>query len=152
MATGLIIMLSRDKIRNILELWMEDWNRHDLDAVMELFHPDVVFQDWHGRRVRGKRNLRAVWRGWFKNHGGFRFDLREILVDEQGQQAVIRWRLHWPSREKGYEGLPEIREGLDILKFRNGLIELKLTYTRTVAEIDGRTVSFHPQIRKSRTV
>lgn len=111
---------------------------------MELFHQDVVFEDWLGNRIEGKGKLTAVWRRWFDNHGDFKFELHDIFVDKESQQALMRWRLYWPSPEREYRGLPEIREGLDVLRFRNGLIDMKLTYTMGVAEIGGKKHIFRP--------
>ena len=34
-----------------------DWNNHDLEKVMGLFHDDVVFEYWHGATVSEKKAL-----------------------------------------------------------------------------------------------
>ncbi len=142
-------MLSRDEMEIAVREWMEAWNRHDLEKVMELFHEDVIFENWSGGRIRGKRNLYKAWRPWFRDNGGFRFETTGTLLDPQSQQALLRWRLYWPSRLEGYRGRTELREGLDVMHFRGGLIDLKLTYTRTSVEIDGRKIKLSPETPES---
>ena len=65
-------MLTRDEIAQALAEWQVAWNKHDLDGVMALFHDEVVFENWTGARVAGKRALRRAWAPWFAEHGGFR--------------------------------------------------------------------------------
>lgn len=137
-------MLSREDMDRAVTEWMKAWNRHDLEGVMKLFHDDVIFENWSGGRVRGRKNLYRVWRPWFSDNGGFEFETIGKLLDSQSQQALLRWRLFWPSRLAGYQGKTEQREGLDVLHFRGGLIDLKLTYTRTSVEIDGRRIKLTP--------
>lgn len=133
-------MLSREEIKNALDKWCRAWNEHNLEGVMELFHDEVVFENWIGAKVKGKESLHKAWAPWFANHGGFRFIEEETFIDETEQKVLYRWRLEWPSSEKGYEGKPEIRRGVDILHFRDGKIIQKLTYSKTTLEIDGERV------------
>lgn len=133
-------MLSRDEIREALNQWNHAWDKHDLNGVMELFDDEVLFENWTGGKVKGKESLRQAWAPWFENHGGFRFTEEETFIDEAEQKALFRWQLQWPSFEKGYEGRPERRRGVDVLHFRDGKIIQKLTYSKTAVEIDGKRV------------
>jgi ketosteroid isomerase-like protein len=133
-------MLSRSDIKKSLKKWNLAWDNHDLDGVMELFHDDVLFENWTGGRAKGKENLRKAWAAWFENHGGFRFTEEETFIDAEQQKALYRWQLDWPSLEKGFEGRPEKRRGVDVLHFRDGKIIQKLTYSKTTIEIDGQRV------------
>jgi len=133
-------VLSRKQIDELLGGWLKAWNSHDLEGVMELFHDEIVFESWHGETVRGKRALRAAWMGWFDNHGGFRFESLGNVIDADSQEAAFRWSLEWPRREEPFEGKRETREGLDILHFRDGLIDSKLTYTKAAVQIDGKMI------------
>ncbi len=137
-------MVGRGELLEILAAWYRAWNVHDLDGVMALFHPDVVFDNWTGGRARGRDALRAAWAPWFADHGGFRFEEEETFVDEAAQQALYRWILTWPSREPGWEGQPEVRRGVDVLRFQDGLVIEKLTYSKTTLEIGGRRVRLAP--------
>jgi len=134
------MVLSREEIREALNQWNHAWHKHDLNGVMELFDDEVLFENWTGGKVKGKEALRQAWAPWFGNHGGFRFTEEETFIDEAEQKALFRWQLQWPSFEKGYEGMPERRRGVDVLHFRDGKIIQKLTYSKTTVEIDGKRV------------
>ena len=133
-------MLSRDAIKKALTKWNLAWDNHDLDGVMELFHDDVLFENWTGGQAKGKENLRKAWASWFENHGGFRFTEEETFIDTEQQKALYRWQLDWPSLEKGFEGRSEKRRGVDVFHFRDGKILQKLTSSKTTIEIDGQRV------------
>jgi ketosteroid isomerase-like protein len=133
-------MLSRNEIKEALTRWNRAWDEHDLDGVMELFHEDILFENWTGAKVRGKQALRQAWKPWFENHRGFRFIGEDIFIDELEQKVLYQWVLAWPSNEKGYEGKPERRRGLDVIHFRNGQITRKDTYSKTTVEIGEKRV------------
>lgn len=133
-------MLPRNEIQRLLEEWNRAWDRHDLDGVLALFHEEAVFENWTGGKVEGKKALREAWEPWFRNHGGFRFVGEDLFVDEADQKVLYQWRLEWPSPEKGYEGKPEKRRGVDVIHFRAGKIHRKFTYAKTTLEIDGKRV------------
>jgi ketosteroid isomerase-like protein len=137
-------MLSRSQIMDALRAWNRSWDEHDLDGVMALLHEEVLFDNWTGGTVKGREALRKAWGPWFSNHGHFRFHEEETFVDETDQKVLYRWRLEWPSMEKGFEGRPEIRRGVDVMHFQDGKIVRKLTYCKTTVEIDGARVKLGP--------
>jgi len=134
-------MLSRSEIENLLKDWNRAWNRHDVDGVMQLFHEDVIFENWTGAKAQGKTKLLAAWAPWFKNHGGFRFSEEETFIDERQQKVLYRWRLDWPSLESGFEGKAETRRGVDVIHFKGDKIIQKLTYSKTTIEIEGKRIA-----------
>ena len=136
--------LSREELKQGMVQWEVAWNNHDLDGVFELFHEDVFFQHWHGAEVRGKEALRRAWAPWFENHGGFRFTTEDLFIDEVDQKVLYRWYFDWPSLEKGYEGKPERRRGVDVMAFKDGKIIEKLTYSKTTLEIAGKRIALIP--------
>jgi ketosteroid isomerase-like protein len=133
-------MLDREETIAALSRWNDAWNDHDLDRVMELLHDEVEFENWTGGRVAGKEALRKAWAPWFANHGGFRFTTEDLFVDEKAGKVLFRWALDWPSGEKGREGQPERRRGVDVMRFRDGRIVEKYTYSKTTLEIGGSRV------------
>ena len=139
-------MLSRSDIRNQLKKWNQAWDRHDLDGVMQLFHEDVLFDNWTGASARGRDNLKKAWAAWFENHGGFRFTGEDTFIDETEQKVLYRWQLDWPSMERGFEGKHESRRGVDVLHFKDGKIIEKLTYSKTSIEIAGQRVSLTAKV------
>ena len=136
--------LTRQEILDAFAAWASAWNAHDLDTIMELFHEDVVFENWTGARVRGKTALHEAWIPWFAADMTFRFTDEDLFVDEVAQKALYRWRLDWPSLEPGQSGKAETRRGVDALTFRDGLIVEKLTYSKTTLELDGVRVPLTP--------
>jgi ketosteroid isomerase-like protein len=134
-------MLSRKEIEQSLRKWNEAWSNYDLEGVMELFHDEILFENWTGGKAKGKEALRQSWTGWFANHGGFRFTEEETFIDEAQQKALFRWQLDWPSSERGYRGKPETRRGVDVIHFKDGKIIKKLSYSKTTLLIDGKRVS-----------
>ena len=133
-------MLTRDEIKKAMEKWNESWEIHDLHGVMELFHEEIIFENWTGGKAQGKEALYQAWKSWFENHRGFRFVGEDLFIDEFEQKVLYQWRLEWPSPEEGYEGKPEQRRGLDVIHFRDGKIFRKSTYSKTTLEIDGKRV------------
>ena len=131
-------MLARSELKKIITKWNKAWNEHDLETVMDLFHQDILFDNWTGGTAKGKAALNEAWSGWFKNHDNFKFIDEEIFIDETEQKILYRWTLEWPSMERGAKGKLERRRGVDILHFKNGKIIKKLTYSKTTIEIDGK--------------
>jgi ketosteroid isomerase-like protein len=131
------MLLSREEIKNALKEWNFSWDHHDLEGVMKLVHDEVLFENWTGGKATGKEALKKAWAFWFANHGGFRFIEEETFIDEKEQKVLFRWQLVWPSLERGYEGKPEKRRGVDVLHFQDGKVVKKLTYSKTTVEIDG---------------
>ena len=44
-------MLSRKEMETALRRWHQAWADHDLDGVMELFHEDILFENWTGGKA-----------------------------------------------------------------------------------------------------
>jgi ketosteroid isomerase-like protein len=139
-------VLSRSEIKNLLTKWNQAWNRHDFDGVMQLFHKDVLFENWTGAKARGRDNLEKAWAGWFENHGGFCFTEEDTFIDEAEQKVLYRWQLDWPTIESGFEGKHETRRGVDVLHFKDGKIISKLTYCKTTIEIEGQRIPLSPKV------
>ena len=139
--------LTKNEIKDALTRWNQAWDDHDLDGVMELFHDDVVFDNWTGGKARGIDALRKAWQPWFANHGGFRFTPEDTFIDEDEQKVLYRWTLDWPSFEKGFEGKPEARRGVDVIHFQDGKIIQKLTYSKTTVEIDGKRIALTTAVK-----
>ena len=132
--------LTRDEIKVALDKWNEAWANYDLQGVMDLFDDNILFDNWNGGQVKGKEALFEAWEPWFKNNGGFLFTDEDTFIDATTQKVLFQWRLDWPSTEKGYEGKPEVRRGVDVMTFENGKITEKLTYSKVTVEIDGESV------------
>lgn len=70
------------------EGWIDDWNRHDLDAVMDRLHPDIAFSSPHipvmvgepSGVLHGKAAVRAYWARALELVPDLHFDLLGITV------------------------------------------------------------------------
>ncbi|MBU2645552.1 nuclear transport factor 2 family protein [bacterium] len=129
--------LTRDEIKNALNVWNQAWADYNLEGVIALFDDNILFDNWTGGQVKGKTPLFKAWEPWFKNNGGFRFSEEDTFIDVELQKVLYQWRLDWPSTEKGFEGKPEVRRGVDVMTFQNGKIISKLTYCKTTIDIQG---------------
>ena len=50
--------LLRSEIYERFNKWLDAWNEHDLEGVMEFIHEDVIFNSWNGSSVCGKAILK----------------------------------------------------------------------------------------------
>ena len=121
--------------------WFIAWNKHDLEAVMNLLHDEIVFENWNGAKIVGKKLLKKAWTLWFSNHGNFKFSEEGLFFDANEQKMVFLWKLEWPSRLTNYKGKNEIRHGVDVLYFKDGKLIQKHTYTKTTIQIEGLPIS-----------
>ncbi len=133
--------LSRSEILNRFDAWLTSWNEHDLGGVMDFMHENILFENWNGSGVSGKKLLKKSWERWFENHGNFKFTTEDLFIDEPQQKIAFSWTLEWPSLEKKYFGHPEIRRGMDILHLENGKISRKITYSKTVLRIHNQSIT-----------
>jgi hypothetical protein len=140
-------MLSREDIKAALIKWKHSWNSHDLDGVMDLFHEDILFENWDGRTFLGKKALRKAWQSWFDKDTGFTFLEEDTFIDELNQKVLFQWTLEWSSIETGYRGCLEKRRGLDVLHFKDHKIFRKYTYSKTMLQIEGKAVKLVPNFR-----
>ena len=132
--------LTREQIREEMAKNSVSWDNHDLEGVLEMYHDDIYFENWTGGNAKGKQALREAWTPWFTSGGNFKFNQEDLFIDEDEQKLTFTWELEWPSMEKGYEGKPEKRRGLDIIHFKDGKVIKKLTYCKTTVEIDGKLI------------
>jgi len=135
--------LTRHEMISRIKNWLQAWDKHNLDGVMELMHEEVVFENWTGQVITGKKALMRAWTPWFLKHDNFMFVAEDIFVDEMEQKAIFRWRLEWSSLEPAYKGKLEIRRGVDVLHFHDGKIREKLTYSKTTLVIAGQRIPLH---------
>ncbi|TFG41787.1 MAG: hypothetical protein E4H48_05575, partial [Syntrophobacterales bacterium] len=47
-------MFTRQEIKKALRKWNRAWDDHDIEGVMELFHDDILFENWTGGKAQGK--------------------------------------------------------------------------------------------------
>jgi hypothetical protein len=80
------------------QIWVDAWNRHDVEAVLAHFHDDVVFSSpvagrvvpESGGVVRGKAALREYWTSALAQLPDLHFDL--VAVYRGVSTLVINYR------------------------------------------------------------
>ena len=97
----------------------------DVDAALALVTDDIVFDSTSpgpdGRRYEGRDAVRTVWTEVMTTPG-MSFTEEESFVS--GDRAVVRWRYAWSGSDSGHV------RGVDVLRFRDGLVCEKLSYVK----------------------
>ena len=117
----------------------EAWNAHDLDAIMAMHAPDMVFENHTaGERAEGEAvrdHIGAIFETW----PDIRFDGRRTYVPRRaGRPGVDRDR---HARERDAPRRPGRRahrqavswDGLDVIPFEDGLVKRKDVYSDSVS-------------------
>ncbi|HZU14734.1 MAG TPA: nuclear transport factor 2 family protein [Chloroflexota bacterium] len=106
-----------------VERFSEAFNRHDVDAVMQLMTSDCVFESTapapDGQRYEGQAAVRAAWEDLFRSSPDAWFTTEEIVA--AGDRCVVRWRYAF--------GESHVR-GVDVLRVRDGKVAEKLSYVK----------------------
>jgi uncharacterized protein (TIGR03086 family) len=97
----------------------------DIDGALALVTDDIVFESTapapDGQRHAGRAAVRAAWTE-VMGTPGMSFTEEETFVS--GDRAVVRWRYGWEGADPGHV------RGVDVLRFRDGLICEKLSYVK----------------------
>lgn len=109
-------------IRTVLE-FNEAFNRHDVDGMMKFASEDTIFENTDpapdGTVYSGKEAVTKFWRDFFRESPQAHIEIEEIFG--LGFHCVMRWKYTW--------GDGHVR-GVDIFKFKDGLISEKLSYVK----------------------
>ena len=104
----------------------EAFGRGDVDAIMDTLTDDCVFESTSppdGEKVVGAEAIRAVWSELFSSDGA-RFEEEELVV--AGDRGVLGWRYSWTGDDGGAGHV----RGVDVLRFRDGLVCEKRSYVK----------------------
>ncbi len=124
--------MSRPRIREVraqelAEEWVAAWNAHDLDAIMSLYSPAIVFQtptiiDSLGipdGRVEGLDRLREHFERGLARLPDLRFELEEVYTGVHAVAMTYRWHdgtpvceLHEYDAEERIERVQALYHGL----------------------------------------
>lgn len=97
------------------------WSKHDIDTVLTLVHPDVVYQNMPFPDViRGREGVRAFATRFARGMTDVRIEIRNVV-----EQGDVLMHEGWESYDRGgrritlpYAGVFEFRDGL-ILGWRD---------------------------------
>jgi ketosteroid isomerase-like protein len=118
---------TRAQLRAAIDGFFAAWARHDLDAAMEYVADDAIYDEFNGKLWSGKAAVREGFLPNFRgDYGDIQFYIEDLFIDDEAQEALARWLCTFE-----WEGTRRSWRGLDILRFRDGLITEKLTYAKT---------------------
>jgi ketosteroid isomerase-like protein len=109
------------------------FDEHDLDAILEHFSEDAVFEaprgpDRWGRRVVGREAVRDAFAGRFAGIPDVRY--REDRHFADGDRGASEWRLTGTTTDGARLDL----HGCDLWTFRDGKVVKKDSYWKIVTE------------------
>jgi steroid delta-isomerase-like uncharacterized protein len=127
------------QLREAIERYNDAWNAHDLDAIIAMHAPDMVFENHTaGERAEGpqvREHIARIFKAWpdiaFRTR---RLYVRDHLVVQEWTASAThttemrRGGLTAPPSGKRVEW-----EGLDVIPFEDGLVKRKDVYSDSVA-------------------
>ena len=100
----------------------------DVNAIMARMTDNCVFESTgpapDGQRHDGQEAVRAVWEKLFDETRDPKFTDEDAFLS--GDRACVRWRFTW-TNEDGSQGHVC---GVDVIRFRDGLVSEKLSYVK----------------------
>ena len=126
-------------LEGVVARYNEAWNAHDLDAIMSLHAPDMVFENHTaGERAEGgavREHIGAIFATW----PDIRFETRRAYVrDGLVVQEWTATATHGSEMRRGDlvaepTGKTISWDGLDVIPFENGLVKRKDVYSDSVS-------------------
>jgi taurine dehydrogenase small subunit len=108
--------------RDLIERYDQAWNDHDLEAILSMHAPDMVFENHTaGERAEGEEvgpHIAEIFRNW----PDLRFRSRRLYVREG--LAVSEWTATGTKDGKTLEW-----DGIDVFPIENGKIKRKDVYS-----------------------
>jgi steroid delta-isomerase-like uncharacterized protein len=130
---------SPDALRDAIGRYNEAWNAHDLDAIMSMHAPDMVFENHTaGESAQGEAvrdHIGAIFETW----PDIAFTERRLYVREG--LVVQEWTAtatHTNEMRRGdlvaeATGRQITWDGLDVIPYENGLVKRKDVYSDSVS-------------------
>ena len=113
--------MSQENVERVLAAH-EAFNRGDLDATVEFFHPEAVWIPYlaglEGREFRGHAALLDMWRDLRQNYAGFQIDPQEVIDGGDRMVVVVEARTIEPR-----SGVEVRQKWAQLMSIRDDLIE-----------------------------
>jgi len=126
-------------LEEVIERYNDAWNDHDLDAIMAMHAPGMVFENHTaGERAEGdevREHIGAIFRTWpditFRPR---RLYVREALVVQEWTATAT----HTQTMRRGDlvaepTGRQVTWEGMDVIPFEGGLVKRKDVYSDSMS-------------------
>jgi steroid delta-isomerase-like uncharacterized protein len=133
------VTLDNHPLRAVIDRYNDAWNRHDVDAIVAMHAPDMVFENHTaGERAEGDQvgeHIAAIFAGWpdiaFETR---RLYVRDDLVVQEWtasathNRELSRGDLVAPASGKRIEW-----NGMDVIPFEDGLVKRKDVYSDSIS-------------------
>ena len=130
---------SAQSLDEAIGLYNHAWNDHDLDAIMSMHAPDMVFENHTaGESAQGK-NVREHIGAIFETWPDIRFETRRaysrdgLVVQEWTATATHQNTMRRGDLVAEPTGNTVSWNGLDVIPFSNGLVKRKDVYSDSVS-------------------
>src|SRR5436190_14418208 len=130
---------SPDALQETIDRYNEAWNAHDLDAIMAMHAPDMVFENHTaGERAEGEQareHIGAIFATWPDIHfEARRLYVREgLVVQEWTATATHTNRMTRGDLVAEPTGRTVTWDGMDVIPFEDGLVKRKDVYSDSVS-------------------
>jgi steroid delta-isomerase-like uncharacterized protein len=131
---------SAQSLEDAIGRYNDAWNDHDLDAIMAMHAPDMVFENHTaGESAQGPEEVRAHIGSIFESWPDLRFETRRLYVrDGVVTQEWTASATHSSTMRRGdlvAEPTGEKIEwrGVDVIPYEDGLIKRKDVYSDSVS-------------------
>ncbi|MBF6561181.1 MAG: nuclear transport factor 2 family protein [Candidatus Binataceae bacterium] len=123
--------MDRSELIEHTRRFVDAFNRNDLDAVMEFFADDAIYDEFNGRRNVGKAAIRAAFTPQFTGaFGRMQFLDDDLFADAAAGKVMASWRCTLTIKDAATAW-----RGLDLIHFAGGKIVQKLTYAKAAAPL-----------------
>jgi steroid delta-isomerase-like uncharacterized protein len=130
---------SEAALREAIDRYNQAWNDHDLDAIMAMHTPDMVFDNHTAGESASGEEVREHIGSIFKTWPDIEFTTRRLYVREG--LVVQEWTAaatHAESMRRGDlvaepTGRRVVWDGIDSIPFEDGLVKRKDVYSDSVS-------------------
>jgi steroid delta-isomerase-like uncharacterized protein len=130
---------SSDVLKEAIDRYNEAWNAHDLDAIMSMHAPDMVFENHTAGESASGEQVREHIGAIFETWPDIEFSTRRLYVREG--LVVQEWTAtatHRNTMRRGDlvaepTGKTVSWDGLDVIPFEGGLVKRKDVYSDSVS-------------------
>jgi len=126
-------------LQPLIDRYNEAWNAHDLDAIMSLHAPDMVFENHTAGETAQGEDVRAHIARIFESWPDIHFTTRRLYVREDlVTQEWTATATHVTAMRRGDltaepTGKRIEWQGMDVIPFEDGLIKRKDVYSDSVS-------------------
>jgi steroid delta-isomerase-like uncharacterized protein len=130
---------SEAQLRMAIDRYNEAWNSHDLDAIMAMHAPDMVFDNHTAGESATGEDVRAHIGSIFETWPDLEFTTRRLYVREG--LVIQEWTAaatHVKTMRRGDlsaepTGKRVVWDGIDSIPFEDGLVKRKDVYSDSVS-------------------